>query len=110
MRTGPEARGKGQGFPKERTLSKISGLRRRAGASQVQRVQIGEWWADATTNELGRGSDTVRIEPKAMEVLMVLAGRAGKGVTREELLAAVWPGVVVGDEVLTAHIIKLRQE
>jgi len=75
----------------------------------VQRVQIGEWWADATTNELGRGSDTVRIEPKAMEVLMVLAGRAGKAVTREELLAAAWPGVVVGDEVLTQSVIKLRK-
>lgn len=84
-------------------------MRRRAGASQVQRVQIGEWWADATTNELGRGGDTVRIEPKAMEVLMVLAGRAGKAVSREELLAAVWPGVVVGDEVLTQSVIKLRK-
>jgi DNA-binding winged helix-turn-helix (wHTH) protein/TolB-like protein/Tfp pilus assembly protein PilF len=75
----------------------------------MQRVQIGEWWADATTNELGRGGDTVRIEPKAMEVLMVLAGRAGKAVTREELLAAAWPGVVVGDEVLTQSVIKLRK-
>lgn len=75
----------------------------------MQKVQIGEWWADATTNELGRGGDTVRIEPKAMEVLMVLAGRAGMAVTREELLAAAWPGVVVGDEVLTQSIIKLRK-
>ena len=44
-----------------------------------------------------------------MEVLMALAARAGQVVSREELLAAVWPGVVVGDEALTQSIIKLRR-
>jgi DNA-binding winged helix-turn-helix (wHTH) protein/TolB-like protein/Tfp pilus assembly protein PilF len=73
------------------------------------RLRIGEWWADRTTNELGRGTERLRIEPKAMEVLMALAGRAGQVVGREELLAAVWPGVVVGDEALTQSIIKLRR-
>jgi DNA-binding winged helix-turn-helix (wHTH) protein/TolB-like protein/Tfp pilus assembly protein PilF len=72
-------------------------------------LRVGEWWADPTTNELGRPGATVRIEPKAMEVLMALAARAGQAVTREELLATVWPGVVVGDEVLTQSIIKLRR-
>ena len=75
----------------------------------LARLQVGEWQADRTTNELVRAGDTVRIEPKAMEVLMVLAARAGQVVSREELLAAVWPGVVVGDEALTQSIIKLRR-
>jgi TolB-like protein/DNA-binding winged helix-turn-helix (wHTH) protein/Tfp pilus assembly protein PilF len=44
-----------------------------------------------------------------MEVLMVLAGRAGQVVSREDLLSAVWPGVIVGDEALTQSIIKLRR-
>ena len=73
------------------------------------RWQIGDWGVDRTTNELERGGEVVRVEPKAMEVLMVLASRAGEVVGREELLAAVWPGVVVGDEVLTQAIIKLRR-
>ena len=75
----------------------------------VVRLEIGPWWADRTTNELGRAGETLRIEPKAMEVLMALAARAGQVVSREELLAAVWPGVVVGDEALTQSIIKLRR-
>ncbi len=75
----------------------------------LSRLRIGEWWADPTTNELGRAGEIVRIEPKAMEVLMVLAGRPGRVVSRDELLSAVWPGVVVGDEVLTQSIIKLRK-
>jgi DNA-binding winged helix-turn-helix (wHTH) protein/TolB-like protein/Tfp pilus assembly protein PilF len=61
------------------------------------------------SNELQRGLETVRLEPKAMDLLVVLAERAGKVVGREELLSAVWPGVVVGDEVLTQVVIKLRK-
>lgn len=73
------------------------------------RFRIGEWWADSATNELGRAGETQRIEPKVMEVLMVLASRPGGVVSREELLSLVWPGVVVGDEALTQSIIKLRR-
>ena len=74
-----------------------------------RRLQIGEWWADPATNELGRASETLRIEPKVMEVLMVLASRPGEAVSREVLLSRVWPGVIVGDEALTQSIIKLRR-
>ena len=73
------------------------------------RLRIGEWWADRTSNQLGRGAERVRIEPKSMEVLIALATRAGEVVSREALLREVWPGVVVGDEALTQSIIKLRR-
>jgi DNA-binding winged helix-turn-helix (wHTH) protein/TolB-like protein/Tfp pilus assembly protein PilF len=73
------------------------------------RLRIGEWLADPEGNELRRGGEALRIEPKAMDVLMLLADRVGRVVSREELFAAVWPGVVVGDEALTQTIIKLRK-
>lgn len=72
-------------------------------------VRIGDWWADPATNELRRAGDSVRIEPKAMEVLMALAGRPGGVVSRQALFDQVWPGVVVGDEALTQSVIKLRR-
>jgi DNA-binding winged helix-turn-helix (wHTH) protein/TolB-like protein/Tfp pilus assembly protein PilF len=72
-------------------------------------LRIGEWSVDRSANELRRGAETARIEPKAMEVLLALARRAGEVVSREKLLEAVWPGVVVGDEALTQCIIKLRK-
>jgi DNA-binding winged helix-turn-helix (wHTH) protein/TolB-like protein/Tfp pilus assembly protein PilF len=72
-------------------------------------IRIGEWRVDSAVNELHRAGRSVRIEPKAMEVLMALAGRAGEVVSRDDLLAAVWPGVVVGDDALTQSIIKLRK-
>ena len=73
------------------------------------RYRIGEWQVTPALNEIRRGAETVRIEPKAMEVLAMLAERAGDAVAREDLLAAIWPGVVVGDDALTQAVIKLRK-
>ncbi len=73
------------------------------------RLQIGDWWVEPAANELGRSGETVRIEPKAMQVLTTLAESSGRVVSREELLSGVWPGVIVGDEALTQTIIKLRK-
>jgi len=70
---------------------------------------VGAWRIDAGTGELRRGRESLRVEPKVAEVLVYLAERAGQMVSRDELLTAVWPGVVVGDDALTQAIIKLRK-
>ncbi|MDD9978603.1 MAG: winged helix-turn-helix domain-containing protein, partial [Boseongicola sp.] len=44
-----------------------------------------------------------------MAVLLHLIERHGEVVSREELLDAVWPGIHVGDDSLTAAIIKIRR-
>jgi adenylate cyclase len=75
----------------------------------AQGLQVGEWRVDPRSNELSRGDESMRLEPKAIEVLVHLARRAGQVVGREELLSLVWPGVVVGDDALTQAIIKLRK-
>jgi DNA-binding winged helix-turn-helix (wHTH) protein/TolB-like protein/Tfp pilus assembly protein PilF len=77
--------------------------------TEASGLQIGDWWADPAANELRRADEAVRIEPKAMQVLMALADRRGRVVSRDELLAEVWPDVIVGDEALTQSIIKLRR-
>jgi transcriptional activator of cad operon len=71
--------------------------------------QIGEWGVEPALNEIRREGETLRIEPKAMEVLVFLADRAGHVVSREELLSALWPGAVVGDDALSQAVIKLRK-
>jgi TolB-like protein/DNA-binding winged helix-turn-helix (wHTH) protein len=81
------------------------------GATKTGRAAfgLGPWRVDPGRNELSRDGEVVRLEPKAVEVLAYLAGRPGEVVPREELLGAVWPGVVVGDDALTQAIIKLRK-
>jgi TolB-like protein/DNA-binding winged helix-turn-helix (wHTH) protein len=74
-----------------------------------KRTRIGDWSVEPTLDALQRGAETVRLEPKAMELLLVLASRPAQVVSREELLATVWPGVVVGDEALSQVVTKLRK-
>jgi DNA-binding winged helix-turn-helix (wHTH) protein/tetratricopeptide (TPR) repeat protein len=50
-----------------------------------------------------------RLSPKAAAVLAVLIERPGSVVSKEELLAAVWPDVAVCDDVLTTVVYELRQ-
>ena len=71
--------------------------------------QVGSWTADPRANELLRHDDTVRVEPKVMALLVVLAEHEGRPVSREDLLARVWPGVVVTEDALSRAVSKLRR-
>lgn len=73
------------------------------------RFRVGDWAVEPALNQLSTAGKTVKVEPKAMAVLVYLAGRPGQVVSREALLSAVWPGVVVGDDSLTQVVIKLRK-
>ncbi len=53
---------------------------------------------------------TLRLEPKVMEVLALLARHRGRVVTRQELLDTIWPDVVVTEYTLNRCIYRLRRE
>jgi len=97
--------------PSDDASAGSSGGREEAGEA-ASAWTVGAWRVHAATGELRRGGDrpeTQRVEPKVAEVLVYLARRAGQVVSRDELLTAVWPGVVVGDDALTQAVIKLRK-
>jgi DNA-binding winged helix-turn-helix (wHTH) protein/TolB-like protein/Tfp pilus assembly protein PilF len=75
----------------------------------AEKLQVGNWTVDPALNQLSAAGKTVKLEPKSMEVLVYLAERPGQVVSRDALLSAVWPDVVVGDDSLTQVIIKLRK-
>ena len=52
---------------------------------------------------------TLRLEPKVMEVLVVLARYSGHVVSRADLIEAVWPDVVVTEHTLSRCIYQLRE-
>ena len=58
---------------------------------------------------LWRGSEEIKIRPKAFAVLNYLLNRSGQLVTKEELLNAVWPETFVGDAVLKVTVRQLRE-
>ena len=64
---------------------------------------------DAANEQLWRGSDLLALRPKTYEVLLYLVQNSQRLVTKQELLATVWAGTVVTDELLRGYIRELRE-
>jgi len=71
--------------------------------------QLEDWRIIPAEGTLARGTEVVRLEPKAMKVLVYFATRPGEVITREELERDVWRGALVGYDAVTNTVIKLRK-
>ena len=74
-----------------------------------KRIIFDPFCLDLANECLWRGSQAIKLRPKAFAVLNHLLGRPGQLVTKEELLNAVWPETFVGDAVLKVTIRQLRE-
>jgi DNA-binding winged helix-turn-helix (wHTH) protein len=63
---------------------------------------------EPSLNRLSREGKSVPLAPKMMDVLTYLAGRAGRVVSREELIDAVWAKQFVAESALSRAIAELR--
>src|SRR5262245_47881592 len=64
---------------------------------------------DSANECLWDGFQAIKLRPKAFAVLDYLLEHAGRLVTKEELLNAVWPGTFVGEAVLKVVIRQIRE-
>jgi DNA-binding winged helix-turn-helix (wHTH) protein len=71
-------------------------------------ISFGEFIFDAEARLLVKDRTPVRLTPKAMELLALLAERRPKPVSKEEIHERVWPGVFVSDASLTALVFDVR--
>jgi len=76
-------------------------------ASQV--LTFAEFRLDPERGQLLRGATPVALTPKAFALLEYLATRAGRLVSKQELLDAIWPNVFVGEAVLKGTIRDVRR-
>ncbi|MEO8672897.1 MAG: tetratricopeptide repeat protein [Tahibacter sp.] len=74
-----------------------------------ERFRVGRWDADARTGELRDGDRVERLEPKTMELLRLFVTWPGHVLSREQILAQVWPDVIVADDALARAMFKLRR-
>jgi DNA-binding winged helix-turn-helix (wHTH) protein/tetratricopeptide (TPR) repeat protein len=81
------------------------GARMRASQCLV----FGPFRLDLRDERLWRGPEVVRLHPKSFAVLCCLVTQAGQLVTKEALLATVWPETVVQESVLTVAVRQLRR-
>src|SRR5882757_525731 len=64
---------------------------------------------DTANHLLRRNGDRVPITPKAFDVLAYLVEHAGRLVTQDEILEALWPETYVNPEVLRKYILEIRK-
>ncbi len=71
--------------------------------------QFGEYTLDIAQGCLRTADREVDLRPKSFEVLRCLVENVGRLVTKDELIKAVWPNVIVTDESLARCISEVRQ-
>ena len=72
-------------------------------------LRIGDWRVDPAVDEISRGEGVVKLEPRAMHLLMYLAERAGQVVGVEDLLENVWSGLIVTSDSVYQAVAALRR-
>ncbi|WP_111268175.1 winged helix-turn-helix domain-containing protein [Marilutibacter maris] len=75
------------------------------------RLRVGDCVVDVPLREVSApdARRPRRITPKAMGVLRVLVGHGGRVVSRDTLLAEVWPDTLPTDDVITQAVTQLRK-
>src|SRR5262249_28496738 len=64
---------------------------------------------DVARSSLRTADRDVELRPKSFEVLCYLVENAGRLVTKEELIEAIWPDVTASDQVLAHCVSEVRQ-
>ncbi len=69
----------------------------------------GEWRFEPAEYRLARGGDTVALPGKTLDLLALLVSRAPSMITKADILATVWPGVIVEEGNVAFHVAALRK-
>lgn len=78
------------------------------GAQLRRSFRLGDWVVEPTLDRITRDDREVRLRPRAMDVLTVLALSAGRLLTKREIIDSVWRTEYVGDHALTQVVAELR--
>jgi DNA-binding winged helix-turn-helix (wHTH) protein len=76
---------------------------------EISVLRIGDWRVDPELDELSREGQTIRVEPRTMQLLLYLAAHAGRVVDVKQLLDEVWSNVVVTQGSVYQAIAQLRR-
>lgn len=71
--------------------------------------RFGPFVIDRASYRLLRGDTPLEVSPKALDLLLLFAERPGTLVTKDDMLAALWPGLAVTDNALTQVVSDVRQ-
>lgn len=80
-----------------------------AGHSAIPRFRFGDWLVEPEAGAIERAGARVTVEPRLMDVLVVLCERGGDVVSAEQLLIECWRGTFYGDNPVHKAIAQLRR-
>ena len=72
-------------------------------------LRFGEFLMDSKARRLARGDKDVRLSPKAFDLLRLLLGRRPDVLSKDELLAAIWPDTHVIEANLNVVVAEIRR-
>src|ERR1700754_1592917 len=75
----------------------------------IEHYRFGAFELQVEQRRLLKGGATILLRPRAFDLLVALVERAGYLVTKDELLARVWTGVVVEEAALHVQMSALRK-
>src|SRR5262245_56373343 len=78
-------------------------------ATRSEVFHFDEFTLDVRERRLLRGTEAVRLSPKAYDVLVALVRQRGRLVTKDELLKRLWPESFVEEGGLSVHVSALRK-
>src|SRR5262245_30760459 len=78
-------------------------------AARGEEIAFGPFRVDVRSRTLYRDEASVPLGARSFDILCVLAAMRGNLVTREELSARVWPGVIVESNTIQVHVSALRK-
>jgi TolB-like protein/DNA-binding winged helix-turn-helix (wHTH) protein len=73
-------------------------------------LRVGAWCVNPATGEISRNGEALRLEARAMLLLLCLAEHPGEVVSIEELLNQVWSGVIVSPDSVYQAVASLRRQ
>src|SRR5579864_4800955 len=73
-------------------------------------LRVGAWCVNPATGEISRNGEALRLEARAMLLLLCLAKHAGEVVSIDELLNQVWSGVIVSPDSVYQAVASLRRQ
>lgn len=74
------------------------------------KFRIGDWCIDPASGEISRNGQTIRLETRAMRLLLCLAEHSGEVVSIDQLLDQVWSGVMVSPDSVYQAVASLRRQ
>lgn len=78
-------------------------------STAVGTLRIGAWSVDEASLRVFKNGSEIKLQPKLMDLLLLLASQPGAVFSREDLIAQVWPETLATDDTLNNAIRKLRK-